>query len=144
MTGDIIIILILQHILWTPRWKKLKWHGLYITLLYVSRPQINCTINTWPSLCFLSHKAFFHLIFIYTFIRFFLVFAPENLICHLDMELSFKHQLGLVCVIMLFPALCFCQEYTKSRATFYGTSDGYGTPSTWASSSSYLSIFLDE
>ncbi|KAG4930464.1 hypothetical protein AAZX31_17G143300 [Glycine max] len=44
------------------------------------------------------------------------------------MELSFKHQLGLVCVIMLFPALCFCQEYTKSRATFYGTSDGYGTP----------------
>ncbi|RDX71116.1 Expansin-like B1 [Mucuna pruriens] len=44
------------------------------------------------------------------------------------MELSFKHQLGLVCVILLFPALCYCDEYTKSRATFYSTSDGYGTP----------------
>ncbi|TKY45679.1 Expansin B1 [Spatholobus suberectus] len=45
------------------------------------------------------------------------------------MELSFKHQLGLVCVILLFPALCYCNEYTKSRATFYSTPDGYGTPS---------------
>ncbi|KAG5028367.1 hypothetical protein AAZX31_05G063100 [Glycine max] len=27
------------------------------------------------------------------------------------MELSFKHQLGLVCVILFFPALCNCQEY---------------------------------
>ncbi|XP_014507592.1 expansin-like B1 [Vigna radiata var. radiata] len=44
------------------------------------------------------------------------------------MELSFKHQIGLVCIILLFPALCYCQEYTKSRATFYSTSDGYGTP----------------
>ncbi|TKY55504.1 Expansin B1 [Spatholobus suberectus] len=44
------------------------------------------------------------------------------------MELSFKHQLGLVCVILLFPALCYCNEYTKSRATFYSTPDGYGTP----------------
>ncbi|XP_020231253.1 expansin-like B1 [Cajanus cajan] len=43
------------------------------------------------------------------------------------MELSFKHQLGLVCVLLLFPSLCYC-EYTKSRATFYSTSDGYGTP----------------
>ncbi|KAK7262173.1 hypothetical protein RJT34_29735 [Clitoria ternatea] len=43
------------------------------------------------------------------------------------MELSFKHQLGLVCVILLFPALCNCQEYyTKSRASFYGSPDGYG------------------
>ncbi|KAK7262170.1 hypothetical protein RJT34_29731 [Clitoria ternatea] len=46
------------------------------------------------------------------------------------MELSFKHQLGLVCVILLFPALCSCQEYyTKSRASFYGSPDGYGVSS---------------
>ncbi|XP_057419734.1 expansin-like B1 [Lotus japonicus] len=45
------------------------------------------------------------------------------------MELNFKHQLGLICVILIFPALCNCKEYyTKSKATYYGTSDGYGTP----------------
>ncbi|KAG4378991.1 hypothetical protein GLYMA_17G147400v4 [Glycine max] len=45
------------------------------------------------------------------------------------MEFGFRHQLGLVCVILLFPALCNCQEYfTKSRATYYGTPDGFGTP----------------
>ncbi|XP_020231247.1 expansin-like B1 [Cajanus cajan] len=46
------------------------------------------------------------------------------------MELGFRHQLGLVCVIFLFPALCNCKEhFTKSRATYYGTHDGYGAPS---------------
>ncbi|XP_061354834.1 expansin-like B1 [Gastrolobium bilobum] len=44
------------------------------------------------------------------------------------MELSLKHQLGLVCVILLFPALCYCKQYTESRATYYGTPDGYGNP----------------
>lgn len=45
------------------------------------------------------------------------------------MDLSFKHQFSLVCVILLFPVLCNCKEYyTKSRASYYGTSDGYGTP----------------
>ncbi|KAK7386284.1 hypothetical protein VNO78_26409 [Psophocarpus tetragonolobus] len=44
------------------------------------------------------------------------------------MDLGLRHQLGLVCVILLLPALCSCQGFTKSRATFYGTSDGYGTP----------------
>ncbi|KAJ1415033.1 RlpA-like protein, double-psi beta-barrel domain [Sesbania bispinosa] len=45
------------------------------------------------------------------------------------MELSFKHQLGLVCVILFFPALSNCQEYfTASRATYYAAPDGSGTP----------------
>ncbi|XP_057432229.1 expansin-like B1 [Lotus japonicus] len=45
------------------------------------------------------------------------------------MELGFKHQLGLICVIMLFPALCNGKEYyNKSRAAYYVTSDGYGSP----------------
>ncbi|XP_027941762.1 expansin-like B1 [Vigna unguiculata] len=45
------------------------------------------------------------------------------------MELGFRYQLGLVCVILLFPALCNCKEYfTNSRATYYGSPDGYGTP----------------
>ncbi|XP_027337445.1 expansin-like B1 [Abrus precatorius] len=45
------------------------------------------------------------------------------------MELSFKHQLGLVCVILCLPALCNCMEYvTNSRATYYNTPDGYGNP----------------
>ncbi|XP_057419265.1 expansin-like B1 [Lotus japonicus] len=45
------------------------------------------------------------------------------------MELNFKHQLGLICVILIFPALCSGKEYyTKSRAAYYGTSDGYGNP----------------
>ncbi|XP_027335516.1 expansin-like B1 [Abrus precatorius] len=46
------------------------------------------------------------------------------------MELGFKHQLGLVCVILFFSALCNGQKYvTNSRATYYSTPDGYGTPS---------------
>ncbi|CAJ1943250.1 unnamed protein product [Sphenostylis stenocarpa] len=45
------------------------------------------------------------------------------------MELGLKHQLGLVCVILLFPALCSCYEYvTNSRATYYNTPGGYGNP----------------
>ncbi|XP_057758243.1 expansin-like B1 [Arachis stenosperma] len=52
----------------------------------------------------------------------------------LDMEL--KHQLGLLCVILLLPALssatnkdyCPWNPYKNSRATYYGTRDGYGTP----------------
>ncbi|XP_020231217.1 expansin-like B1 [Cajanus cajan] len=45
------------------------------------------------------------------------------------MELSFKHQVGLVCVILLFPALCSCHEYvTNSRASYYNTPDGLGNP----------------
>ncbi|RYR78230.1 hypothetical protein Ahy_A01g002964 [Arachis hypogaea] len=51
-----------------------------------------------------------------------------------DMEL--KHQLGLLCVILLLPALssatnkdyCPWNPYKNSRATYYGTRDGYGTP----------------
>ncbi|KAG5102474.1 hypothetical protein AAZX31_17G143000 [Glycine max] len=45
------------------------------------------------------------------------------------MELSLNHQLGLVCVILLFPALCSCNEYfTNSRASYYNTPDGLGNP----------------
>ncbi|GAU48224.1 hypothetical protein TSUD_184040 [Trifolium subterraneum] len=39
------------------------------------------------------------------------------------MDLSFKHQFSLVCVILLFPVLCNCKE---SRVSYYDTSDGYG------------------
>ncbi|KAJ1415045.1 RlpA-like protein, double-psi beta-barrel domain [Sesbania bispinosa] len=42
--------------------------------------------------------------------------------------MGFKHQLGLVCVILLLPVLCNCQQFTKSRASYYGTADGYGNP----------------
>ncbi|XP_061354821.1 expansin-like B1 [Gastrolobium bilobum] len=45
------------------------------------------------------------------------------------MELIFKHQLGLVCVMLLLPALCNSQDYfTDSRATYYGSPDCYGNP----------------
>lgn len=45
------------------------------------------------------------------------------------MELSFKHQLGLVCIILLLPQLCTSQDsFTDSRATYYGSPDCYGTP----------------
>ncbi|KAK7330824.1 hypothetical protein VNO77_25028 [Canavalia gladiata] len=45
------------------------------------------------------------------------------------MELNLRHQLGLFSIILLFPALCNCKEYyTNSRATYYGTPDGYGNP----------------
>ncbi|KAK7386283.1 hypothetical protein VNO78_26408 [Psophocarpus tetragonolobus] len=45
------------------------------------------------------------------------------------MEVSFKHQVGLVCVILLFPALCSCHEFvTNSRATYYSTPDCLGNP----------------
>ncbi|KAJ1415038.1 RlpA-like protein, double-psi beta-barrel domain [Sesbania bispinosa] len=45
------------------------------------------------------------------------------------MGFSFKHQLGLVCVVLLLPALCNCKEYfTQSRASYYGSPDGYGHP----------------
>ncbi|KAJ1415042.1 RlpA-like protein, double-psi beta-barrel domain [Sesbania bispinosa] len=38
-------------------------------------------------------------------------------------------KLGLVCVILLFPVLCNAQGFfTKSRASYYGTPDGYGNP----------------
>nr|QHQ74422.1 expansin-like B1 [Stylosanthes guianensis] len=49
------------------------------------------------------------------------------------MELiSFNHKLGIVCVILLVlnSALlcCFADSYTKSRASYYNTPDGYGNP----------------
>ncbi|KAI9089162.1 hypothetical protein K1719_029441 [Acacia pycnantha] len=44
------------------------------------------------------------------------------------MELHSKYQVGLVCVMLLLPALCLSQGFTESRATFYSTTDGYGTP----------------
>ncbi|XP_054825716.1 expansin-like B1 [Prosopis cineraria] len=43
------------------------------------------------------------------------------------MELHSKYQVVLVCVMLLLPALCLSQGFTDSRATFYSTSDGYGT-----------------
>jgi len=46
------------------------------------------------------------------------------------MELGFKHQLGLLCAILLLPALCSCYEYaSNSRASYYNTPGGYGNPS---------------
>ncbi|XP_061343913.1 expansin-like B1 [Gastrolobium bilobum] len=45
------------------------------------------------------------------------------------MELNFKHQLGLVCVTLLLPAMCTSLDnFTPSRATYYGSPDGYGNP----------------
>ncbi|XP_054825648.1 expansin-like B1 [Prosopis cineraria] len=43
------------------------------------------------------------------------------------MELHSKYQVPLV-LLLLLPALCLSQGYTSSRATYYSTSDGYGTP----------------
>ncbi|RDX71120.1 Expansin-like B1, partial [Mucuna pruriens] len=45
------------------------------------------------------------------------------------MELSFKHQVGVVRVILVLPALCSCSEcVTNSRASYYSTPGGYGNP----------------
>ncbi|XP_047164944.1 expansin-like B1 [Vigna umbellata] len=45
------------------------------------------------------------------------------------MELGFKHQVGVVCAILLLPALCSCYEYaTNSRASYYSSPGGYGNP----------------
>ncbi|OIV94089.1 hypothetical protein TanjilG_05469 [Lupinus angustifolius] len=46
------------------------------------------------------------------------------------MKLSFKHQIGLVCVTLLLHALCINSEdyFTESRATYYGSPDCYGNP----------------
>ncbi|XP_047168624.1 expansin-like B1 [Vigna umbellata] len=45
------------------------------------------------------------------------------------MELNFKHQLGLLCLTLLLPALCSSQDsFTCSRATYYGSPDCYGNP----------------
>ncbi|CAL0314329.1 unnamed protein product [Lupinus luteus] len=45
------------------------------------------------------------------------------------MKLNFRHQLGLVCVIVLLPALYTCQDsFTCSRATYYGSPYCYGNP----------------
>lgn len=50
------------------------------------------------------------------------------------MELSFKHQLSLLCLTLLLPTLCTSQDsFTCSRATYYGSPDCYGNPSTFAS-----------
>ncbi|XP_015960973.1 expansin-like B1 [Arachis duranensis] len=43
------------------------------------------------------------------------------------MELNLKRQIGIFCVLLILPALCSA-AFTKSRATFYSTSDGLGTP----------------
>ncbi|MED6119579.1 hypothetical protein PIB30_013013 [Stylosanthes scabra] len=43
------------------------------------------------------------------------------------MELNLKRQIGLFCVLLILPALCSA-AFTKSRATYYSTSDGLGTP----------------
>lgn len=46
-----------------------------------------------------------------------------------NMELNFKHQLGLLCVTLLLPVLCTSQDsFTCSRATYYGSPDCYGNP----------------
>ncbi|XP_057449752.1 expansin-like B1 [Lotus japonicus] len=43
--------------------------------------------------------------------------------------LNFKHQLGLICVMLLLPVLCTSQDtFTCSRATYYGSPDCYGNP----------------
>ncbi|XP_004511738.1 expansin-like B1 [Cicer arietinum] len=45
------------------------------------------------------------------------------------MELNFKCQFGLVCVILFLPALCTSQDsFICSRATYYGSPDCYGNP----------------
>ncbi|KAK4262571.1 hypothetical protein QN277_028117 [Acacia crassicarpa] len=44
------------------------------------------------------------------------------------MELHSKYQVGLVCVMLLLPTLCTPQDFTSSRATYYGSPDCYGTP----------------
>ncbi|XP_054775855.1 expansin-like B1 [Prosopis cineraria] len=44
------------------------------------------------------------------------------------MELHSKYQAVLVCVMLLFPVLCISQDFTTSRATYYGSPDSYGNP----------------
>ena len=47
------------------------------------------------------------------------------------MEFTREKQLcALLGILVLFPALCAsAATFTASRASFYGTPDGYGTPS---------------
>ncbi|KAK4262537.1 hypothetical protein QN277_028086 [Acacia crassicarpa] len=44
------------------------------------------------------------------------------------MELHSKYQVVLVWVMLLLPTLCTSQDFTSSRATYYGSPDNYGTP----------------
>ncbi|KAJ7944676.1 Expansin-like protein [Quillaja saponaria] len=45
------------------------------------------------------------------------------------MDFALRNVLGLVCVILLLPALCTSQNtIAYSRATYYGSPDCYGTP----------------
>ncbi|KAL4343838.1 hypothetical protein HN51_062091 [Arachis hypogaea] len=63
--------------------------------------------------------------------------VPIGLIHYRTTDMELKHQLGLLCVILLLPALsiatnndyCPWNSYKNSRASYYGTRDGYGTPS---------------
>ncbi|KAJ7952587.1 Expansin-like protein [Quillaja saponaria] len=45
------------------------------------------------------------------------------------MDFACRSFLGLVCIILLLPLLCTSQDtFTRSRATYYGSPDCYGTP----------------
>ncbi|KAF7828479.1 expansin-like B1 [Senna tora] len=44
------------------------------------------------------------------------------------MEFHSKHLVGLLCVMVLLPLLCTSQDFTSSRATYYGSPDCYGNP----------------
>jgi len=91
---------------------------------------VNYKYDPIPYLSFPSHKAncIPLIVILASFIC--LVHSLNLSICHLNMELGFKHQLGLVCIILLLPQLCTSQDsFTDSRATYYGSPDCYGTPS---------------
>ncbi|KAJ8556468.1 hypothetical protein K7X08_032220 [Anisodus acutangulus] len=47
------------------------------------------------------------------------------------MAISFNNNCSplMICMILLLPALCYCSETYDSKATYYKTSDGKGTPS---------------
>ncbi|WVY91446.1 hypothetical protein V8G54_036960 [Vigna mungo] len=89
---------------------------------------VNTINRTAFQFCYLSikHKAFSH----FPTLQLLTSLVVEYLSRGLSMELGFKHQLGVVCAILLLPALCSCYEYaTNSRASYYNSPGGYGNPS---------------
>ena len=113
-----------------PKWKK----KMATTL--VPGPEA-CTINMATRLRFLHPiRAFFWFINLtsYSFASSIEFIYISLLLCHLDMDLRSENIIGFVCVILLLPALCSSQDFISSRATYYGSPDSYGTPSTSSSS----------
>lgn len=111
---------------------------IHISTIVQSNPEFqvegkvgSSAINTTPHLCFLTHKPLLGLLL--SCIEFVVAYCSS--LCfwswqYLAMERHCKHQLGLVCVMLLSLALCTSQDFTPSRATYYGSPDCYGNPST--------------